>query len=48
MSRQHARTHTHTHQDCANKTIARIKAKLERDDKRVLSHVVYGLRSQRK
>ncbi|KAF8058408.1 hypothetical protein HT031_005532 [Scenedesmus sp. PABB004] len=31
--------------DCVNKTIARIKQKLERDDKRVLSHVIYSLRS---
>jgi hypothetical protein len=31
-----------------NKTIARIKAKLERDDRRVLAHVIYGLRSNRK
>lgn len=35
-------------QDCVNKTIARIKSKLEKDDKRVLNHVVYGLRSTRK
>lgn len=31
--------------DCVNKTIARIKQKLERDDKRVLNHVIYTLRS---
>lgn len=35
-------------QDCVNKTIARIKSKLEREDKRVLNHVVYGLRSTRR
>ncbi len=35
-------------QDCVNKTIARIKSKLEKEDKRVLNHVVYGLRSTRK
>jgi len=35
-------------QDCVNKTIARIKSKLEREDKRVLNHVVYGLRSARR
>lgn len=35
-------------QDCVNKTIARIKSKLEREDKRVLNHVVYGLRSSRR
>lgn len=34
--------------DCVNKTIARIKSKLEREDKRVLNHVVYGLRSTRR
>jgi hypothetical protein len=28
-----------------NKTIARIKQKLERDDKRVLNHVIYTMRS---
>lgn len=38
----------HGLQDCVNKTIARIKSKLEKEDKRVLSHVVYGLRSTRK
>jgi hypothetical protein len=32
-------------QDCVNKTIARIKQKLERDDKRVLNHVIYTMRS---
>uniref|UniRef100_A0A383W3D1 BTB domain-containing protein n=1 Tax=Tetradesmus obliquus TaxID=3088 RepID=A0A383W3D1_TETOB len=31
--------------DCVNKTIARIKQKLERDDKRVLNHVIYTMRS---
>jgi hypothetical protein len=38
----------HVLQDCVNKTIARIKSKLEREDKRVLNHVVYGLRSTRR
>lgn len=32
-------------QDCVNKTIARIRQKLEREDHRVLNHVVYSLRS---
>eukprot|EP00878_Enallax_costatus_P007491 GHUV01007846.1.p1 GENE.GHUV01007846.1~~GHUV01007846.1.p1 ORF type:complete len:543 (+),score=179.67 GHUV01007846.1:941-2569(+) len=31
--------------DCVNKTIARIRVKLEREDHRVLNHVVYSLRS---
>jgi hypothetical protein len=35
-------------QDCVNKTIARIKQKLEKEDKRVLNHVVYCLRSNSK
>jgi hypothetical protein len=43
-----ARTFVISLQDCVNKTIARIKSKLEKDDKRVLNHVVYGLRSTRK
>lgn len=34
-----------TSQDCVNKTIARIRVKLEREDHRVLNHVVYSLRS---
>jgi hypothetical protein len=36
---------THPSQDCVNKTIARIRQKLEKDDRRVLRHVTYGLRS---
>jgi hypothetical protein len=35
-------------QDCVNKTIARIKQKLEREDKRVLNHVIYTMRSSDK
>eukprot|EP00879_Flechtneria_rotunda_P007709 GHRR01008082.1.p1 GENE.GHRR01008082.1~~GHRR01008082.1.p1 ORF type:complete len:625 (+),score=228.53 GHRR01008082.1:277-2151(+) len=31
--------------DCVHKTIGRIRQKLEREDKRVLNHVIYSLRS---